>query len=171
MPRFALIQTPRLAFAPTSIWSKPVPNQLKLFLRYFEYGLEKIEEGKTVRFEVIGMPSKVIFQSRILKKMGAGGVVCELPPALISIERRAATRANTSPRMMAYMSLGVWNPTATALMLHRYLSITGKYSIGYRLDISGGVCLNRTFHRCKHRYLELNRIVMPVLFCQWLILW
>ncbi len=112
-----------------------------------EYGLEKLKEGESVRFEVIGMPSKVIFQTRITKKLGIGGIICELPPALISIERRSATRALTHPKLMAYMKLGIWNPSRKSIdappVFDHHKEILNWTSV---FDISvGGVCLRSHF--------------------------
>lgn len=112
-----------------------------------EYGLEKIKEGESVRFEVIGMPSKVIFQANICKKLGMGGIVCDLPPVLISIERRAATRAPTHPNLMAYVKLGIWKPSRTNIgappVFGHHLEVFNWISV---FDISiGGVCIRSHF--------------------------
>lgn len=115
-----------------------------------EYGLEKLAPDKIVRFEVIGMPSKVVFQTKILKTMGAGGVICEFPAALISIERRSAARCTTNHNIMAYMELGLWKPdpdnidAPPGFFHHRDI-----YSWIPVLDVSvGGVCLQTHFPSC-----------------------
>lgn len=111
-----------------------------------EFGLSKLRVGEVVRFEVIGMPSKVIFQSKI-SGMGSGSICCDLPKSLVSIERRSAARSSTRRNLMAYMKLGIWNPAqneagAPPVFDHHH-EIFNWIPV---FDISiGGVCLRTHF--------------------------
>jgi len=76
-----------------------------------EFGIKKLTIDETVKFEVIGMPSKVVFATKILEKTPSG-LVCTLPTSLISIERRQNLRYGTTDSKMAYFRPSFWSPQA-----------------------------------------------------------
>lgn len=110
------------------------------------YGLSKLTVGERVKFEVIGMPSQVIFQTQI-QKISHTTIRCPLPKDLITIERRAAARYATTRKLMAYLKLSVWKPsnldTGAPPTFGPGHDLTLQVPI---LDISiGGVCLKTNF--------------------------
>ena len=74
------------------------------------------------------MPSKVVFQTRV-RKISEGTLVCPVPKSLISIERRSAVRSATLPDVMAYLSLGVWDPDESNLGGPLIISTISAYEI------------------------------------------
>ena len=110
-------------------------------------GLKKLAVGDVARFEVIGMPSKVIFQAKI-KKLEKGEVYCFVPKSLVSIERRAAARSATQRHIMGYMQLSSWAPNSEGTigsppLFDQFGTVKSWVPI---FDISiGGVCLYTNF--------------------------
>ena len=52
------------------------------------HGRAKLKKGDIVKIEVIGMPSQVVFRTKVVTIVN-DGIVCVLPKSLISVERRA----------------------------------------------------------------------------------
>lgn len=71
-------------------------------------GLMKLEGARNVKVEVLGMPSRVMFVSRVLQRT-ASSATMSLPRQLISIERRQNTRYPTTLNHMAFFQLNDWN--------------------------------------------------------------
>lgn len=109
-------------------------------------GAEKLSPGDVVKFEVIGMPSKIVFATKILEK-SAMGLTCSLPGSLVSIERRQNARYTTTLSRMAYYVPGFWKPSiddiASPPCIYSYADLTNWLPI---LDISaGGLCIKTHF--------------------------
>lgn len=122
-------------------------SQRLIFSGISEYGLAKLKAKQVIRLEVIGMPSKVVFQVTVLKTLGAGGITCSLPKSLISIERRAASRVTTNTGLCCFLELSVWKPQLANIdsppSFYHHLQI---HPWLYVLDISsGGVCIQTFF--------------------------
>lgn len=65
-------------------------------------GYEKLKGQEAVKVEVIGMPTQVVFFSKIIR-LGFGSILLSSPSSLINIERRANARYKTVPSRMAYI--------------------------------------------------------------------
>lgn len=70
-------------------------------------GIQVLTEGSIVQVEVVGMPTRVMFRTRIVKKV-MGGVVIQMPGSLVSIERRRNARYRIVPRYMGYIQFSEW---------------------------------------------------------------
>lgn len=111
-----------------------------------EFGLKKLREGEPVKFEVIGMPTKVVFVARILEKT-VDGLICPLPSSLVSIERRQNVRYGTTDAKMAYLKLSFWEPehedVAAPPVFEQFYYLASWLPI---MDISaGGICVKTHF--------------------------
>ena len=109
-------------------------------------GAEKLSPGDVVKFEVIGMPSKIVFATKILEK-SAMGLTCSLPGSLVSIERRQNSRYTTTLGKMAYYVPGFWKPgiddIAAPPCIYSYADLNNWLPV---LDISaGGLCIKTHF--------------------------
>jgi hypothetical protein len=121
------------------------PPQI-FFDRISELGLQKLEKGTTVKIEVIGMSSKVMFVSTIIDKVEEG-VLCNLPAFLVTIERRQNSRYRVTPSAMAYLSFSLWLPDNTdpsaPPFFDAYRNLAGWIPV---LDISAsGACVQSHF--------------------------
>lgn len=72
-----------------------------------EKGRRKLESSKIVRVEVLGMPTRVMFDAAIVRHYGEG-IGIAVPDSIVSVERRQNTRYQTLPRQMAYLVLSSW---------------------------------------------------------------
>lgn len=70
-------------------------------------GLQVLNDGITVQIEVVGMPTRVMFRTKIVKKV-PGGIVINMPSSLVSIERRRNARYRIVPRYMGYLQFSDW---------------------------------------------------------------
>lgn len=121
-------------------------NSSVVFSNISEYGLSKLKPDDLVKVEVVGMPSKVIFQTRV-DQVNNDSIRCDLPKSLISIERRSSARIQTKSKLMAYMKLSVWEPdilnVGTPPSFPQYNDMHKWVPI---LDLStGGACLSTRF--------------------------
>lgn len=130
-------------------FSKLVNGKNGIYIKFSgisKLGLEKLVLNETLRFEILGMPSKVVFQTKA-RKIDEGVLICPMPKSLISIERRSAARSATVPDVMAYMKLSVWQPEDSNLggppLFPQFTHMKNWLPI---FDISiGGVCLYTSF--------------------------
>lgn len=76
-----------------------------------EKGRQKLEFAKGVRVEVLGMPTRVMFDAQIKRHFGEG-IGIAIPESIISLERRQNTRYQTHPRHMAYLVLSSWRASS-----------------------------------------------------------
>ncbi len=116
------------------------------FIEISEFGLQKLSPEQVVRFEVIGMPSKVVFMSKIIET-GAGALSIDLPSTLISIERRQNVRYPTTSVKMAYLATSLWRPLLNDVsappIFEQFRPISNWLPI---FDMSiGGVCVKSHF--------------------------
>ncbi|MBC7659615.1 MAG: PilZ domain-containing protein [Chitinophagaceae bacterium] len=111
-----------------------------------EAGLSKLEPGMPIKVEVLGMPSQLTFQTLVIEKTAAG-IICAMPRALLSTERRTNARFRVTENIMAFMSFDLWkagqNDPASPPFFSAYGGIASWITIA---DISlGGVCLLARF--------------------------
>lgn len=111
-----------------------------------EFGLQKLSVDQSVRFEVIGMPSKVMFMGKITN-ISQGALAIELPTTLISIERRQNVRYPTTAVKMAYLATSLWKPLLNDVsappIFEQFRPISNWLPI---FDMSiGGVCVKSHF--------------------------
>ncbi|MFW7382082.1 MAG: hypothetical protein ACOH5I_24970 [Oligoflexus sp.] len=116
-----------------------------------EFGVKKLSVNDTVKFEVIGMPSKVVFAAKILEK-SRSGLTCSLPASLISIERRQNLRYGTTDSKMAYFRPSFWTPQSTDIAappaFEQFHFVASWIPI---LDMSaGGLCIRTLFPSILH---------------------
>jgi hypothetical protein len=134
-----------------------------------ERGLLKIEGSKTIKAEVLGMPSRVMFVSQILKRIKSG-VFLSIPRQLISVERRQNTRYPTTWNHMAYFVPDDWKAQREDLASPPVLSDGNEICSWISLaDLSlGGACL-LTHFRSILNYLEAGqdkiegKIIFPMI--------
>ena len=115
------------------------------------HGRAKLKKGDIVKVEVIGMPSQVVFRTKVVAIV-ADGIVCVLPKSLISVERRANARYATSKNMMIYCELSVWKATpedsAASPVCQEYNDVSSWLPIA---DMSlGGICAQSSFPSFSH---------------------
>lgn len=111
-------------------------------------GQNHLKGSKSVRVEVLGMPSQVVFKVPVVKML-PGKVALGVPREIVSIERRNNVRYTTSPRNIGYLSLDSWEPlkddNAAPPMIPPNPHFAGWIPIA---DISlGGVCALTGFPR------------------------
>lgn len=107
-----------------------------------EKGRRKLESSKIVRVEVLGMPTRVMFDAAIIRHYGEGiGVI--VPESIVSVERRQNTRYQTIPRQMAYLVLGSWQAESEDWAAPPVIPMSEKMASWLPLaDISiGGMCV------------------------------
>ena len=110
------------------------------------HGRAKLNKGDIVKVEVIGMPSQVVFRTKVVTIL-KDGIICLLPKSLISVERRQNARYSTSENMMLYCELSVWKAeagdSAAAPVCQEYNDVSSWLPI---LDMSlGGICAQSSF--------------------------
>ncbi len=110
-------------------------------------GLALLSDKKSIKIEVLGMPSRVVFMASISEAI-PGGLRLSLPRQITSIERRQNTRYQTTPNQMAYLKLNGWqpNPTdiASPLVIAPFEHLANWISIA---DVSaGGACVFTHFY-------------------------
>lgn len=111
-----------------------------------EFGVKKLAVGDTARFEVIGMPTKVVFAAKITE-VGQDNIACRLPTSLISIERRQNARQVTTDSKMAYFKPSLWTPVPQDISappaFEQFHYLASWIPV---LDISaGGLCVKTHF--------------------------
>lgn len=111
-----------------------------------EKGLSRLVATEVVRVEVLGMPSRVVFQTRIVRVMGEG-VALNFPEFLISTERRQNTRYQTSAKCMGYLAFSNWEVEDADLSAPPVLGATKDLGQWCAIaDISvGGICVMTRF--------------------------
>ncbi len=110
------------------------------------HGRAKLNKGDIVKVEVIGMPSQVVFRTKVVTIL-KDGIICLLPKSLVSVERRQNARYSCSKNMMLYCELSVWKASAEDLaaspVCQEYNDVSSWLPI---LDMSlGGICAQSSF--------------------------
>ena len=121
-------------------------QEVLLLSEISQKGLEIVEAAGVVRVEVMGMPSRVMFDTKVIRRTEEGLVVA-IPASLLSIERRQSARYNTLQTHMAYVKLSIWQPTARDIaappVFDLYQDLASWCPI---VDVSiGGLCIQTHF--------------------------
>jgi hypothetical protein len=109
-------------------------------------GLKKLGKNQEIRVEVLGMPSRIVFDSSV-ERFVDKGIYIPLPRNLASTERRKNARFQTTAKQTAYLKLGMWSAGAEDLgsppVLRPFENLS---SMLYIADISlGGICVLTSF--------------------------
>lgn len=132
-------------------------------------GIMRLLHIKEVQIEVLGMPSRVTFESKVLK-IGKSELQLQVPKQLISVERRQNSRYPTTVDHMAYFALEKFQNSETSLANPPIFGLAGHMDSWISIaDLSvTGACL---FTRFKGVYdhievagdLLLGKLIFPMM--------
>ena len=70
-------------------------------------GMTFLHESDSISVEVIGMPTRLIFQTKIVKRQ-TSSIMISFPTSLLSIERRTNSRYRSTVNCRSYVALNDW---------------------------------------------------------------
>ncbi|MBF0440319.1 MAG: PilZ domain-containing protein [Oligoflexales bacterium] len=112
-------------------------------------GNEYIMINQKVEIEVLGMKTRMMFESTILQRLLEGCITISIPTALLNIERRQNPRYPTTPAFSAFIrtSSKFWSPDPRDIKSPPIIPIYDTMSTWcHVIDLSlGGACFSSRF--------------------------
>lgn len=98
----------------SDLYSDQVVNGIRIGA-ISDKGMSMLAGHSKIQVEFVMMSTKVVFHTLLLRRE-PNAILCQIPLALVSIERRKNTRFPVTAEMMGFITLGIWKANEQDLL-------------------------------------------------------